>query len=254
MLGQCSGRLAMRFARAFVVVLATLAARPVLAQAPAATEQGRTRAAQAAFVEGVRALEEGRYVDARDALRRSLALLRAASTAFNLGIAYRETGELTRALALFDALLGAEYGALDAAREAQVRLERDATRRRLATVQVDVGGPSPDRVELRIDGERVDGLLVRADPGVRIVRVSADGYEPEERTIDVAQGARRTLRLELEPEPETTLWESPWLYAGIGGALLAAAGVIVLVASDRSPDRFDNPLFDGAVQTLGGAP
>lgn len=161
--------------------------------------------ARARFERALVAIADGRYASAVSDLEASLALAPRPSTAFNLAIAQRGTGELLAAEATFDALLAGHYGALDDARVAQATALRDEVRAQIGSLSILVEGAPGPRVT--VDGTEVhagpDGRFeVRVSPGTRRVAVTALEHRLATRTVEVAPGARLALTVTLEPEAD----------------------------------------------------
>lgn len=232
------------------MLLLTVLSAAVTAQAQSPASADLKDAAQEAFLRGVASLEEGRYVDARTAFQQSLELLPAPSTAFNLAVTYRETGEPTRAITLFDALLAGGYGEVADDWKRAVEQERATAVSQLATVQLTVEGPPESALEIRLDGDATRQMPIKANPGFRILAASAPGYQEKAETLDLAPGAAVELQWSLEPgeAEDSSVWESPWLYVG-AAAVVAGTVVGIVLAMPGDPDRVENPLFGGSVMT-----
>ncbi len=176
----------------------------------AAADPGRPGArvgeARRQFEDAVERLEAGRFAEARDMLNQSLALAPNPATAFNLGVAYRGTGETLRAVEVLSSLLAAKYGPVKGERRAEVRALLAAVRAEVATLTIETrGAPSADvRIDGRSFGSSVDGgrVVANVDAGERVVTVAAEDRIPVERRVRVARGARLTVLLELEPTPQ----------------------------------------------------
>ena len=127
-----------------------------------------------------------------------------------------------------------------------VRIDaRDANGRRVPDVRLTVDG-APAR-------PREDGAIA-IEPGVRVFRVEAAGFEPVERRVEVHAGEREhpisvalvalvAARAKTQPAPSVTPArpsEPPsrapsYVLGGIGGAALVAAGILAIVGHvDRS--------------------
>ncbi len=159
------------------------------------------------FEEGTLALREQRYDEAASALRRSLELMPNVANAFNLAVALRGAGELTSALDILDRLLLDEFGELDEERRPVVGEERRQVRAERPQLVVSVRGVPEAMVA--IDGTTVGtvsgaGLVVDVDPGARTVRVTADGAEPVERSVEVERGSMERVTMNVVPTPTRT--------------------------------------------------
>lgn len=196
-----------------LVLAAALSAAPARAQ-----DAADRRRARQLFEQADGALSGGRFAEARDLLRRSLALYPHTATAFNLAVALRGTGEIRAAVQTFDQLLSGSHGELDAEQRAQAETLREETAAEVGVVRITTSGAP--RVEIRVDGVRVgeidDGgsLEWRCDPGPRVVTASAERHETEERRLEVERGRTHEVAMELHLTAE------------------AARGTIVLEATE----------------------
>lgn len=186
------------------LLLTALVASSVHAQPVAVSveEEARLR-----FEEGTLALREQRYEEAASALRRSLELMPNVANAFNLAVALRGAGQLTAALDILDRLLLDEFGELDEERRPVVGEERRQVRAERPQLVVSVRGV-PQAV-VAVDGTTVGtvsgaGLVVDVDPGSRTVRVTAEGAEPVERSVEVERGSMERVTMNVVPTPTQT--------------------------------------------------
>jgi len=194
----------MRAAIVAIVVVVGLAA-------PSAIEaQGRrAHEARTLFEEANAALENGRFAEARDLLRRSLELSPNAASAFNLGVALRGTGETRAAVEVFEALLEGEYGEISGGQNVEVRRLLRETRGEIAVLHIRVEGA--ETVVVRVDGEQVaeadDGETIshEVDPGEHVITASAPRRQTEERRVELERGTSRRLRLALEMSADARL-------------------------------------------------
>jgi hypothetical protein len=139
-------------------------------------------------------------------LNQSLALAPNPAAAFNLGVAYRGTGETQRAASVLASLLAGKYGQINAERRAEVSALHAAVSAEVGTLIIETRGAPA--AEVRIDGRSVDSpragerVVVRVDPGERLVTVSAEDRIAVERRVRVGRGARLTLSFALQPTPQ----------------------------------------------------
>lgn len=235
----------------------------------ASTARADEAAARRLFEEAAAALQEGRFVVARDLLRRSLDEHAAAPTAFNLAVALRGTGETVEAVDLFEALLDGRYGRLDGARRTEVQSLLRETRADVATIRIEIAGPPS--ANARVDGEPVapdrrGALTRRVDAGRHLVTATAEGWEPAEERIEIARGAETTVTLTLTrrasapladraspatapPRDSSTLLDSPWFWLATGAAIVAAITIGILLSTDTTSDPTRDPVF-GIIETL----
>ncbi|HMJ16083.1 MAG TPA: tetratricopeptide repeat protein [Polyangiaceae bacterium] len=192
------------------VLAAMLLALSVLSAGAAAADRGATGArvteARRQFDDAVERLKAGRFAEARDLLNQSLALAPNPATAFNLGVAYRGTGETQQAVEVLSSLLSGEYGHINSERRAEVSALLAAVTAEVGTLTIETRGAAV--ADVRVDGRSVGAsraagrVVAKVDPGERLVTVSADDRIPVERRVRVAMGARLTLSFELEPTPQ----------------------------------------------------
>lgn len=212
--------------------------------------------AERLFSEGQLAFAEGRFADARDLYRRSLDLFPHASTAFNLGVALRGTGEMVEATRTFDRLIAGAFGDLTEAEASEARALRQEVANNRVTLEIRVCGP--ERSSIRLDGvlmaEANDCLVesIEADPGRGVVSVAAAGFSPEDRNVDVEPGRTLALRIEPRPvseiEPSSSVFSNGWFWVGTG-AVVVAAVVLTVLFVPRTEDHVDRGVL-GEVITL----
>lgn len=217
------------------LVVAALAPAPASGQASAAR-------ARALFERASDELRAGRFAEARDLLNQSLALAPNPGTAFNLGVAYRGTGEALRAEAMLRSLLAGEHGSLDAGQRREVQRLLAETQAEIGTLVVRASGA--ERIELRLDGRLAghvgdgESLEIRVDPGERIVLASAPDRETHEARARVRRGGREEIAIALTPTPE----------ARVGTLVLEAADPdheVEIVGVARATGRLQRTLEPG---------
>ncbi len=227
---------------AMVVLALGLVASSFVAAQASADDSARARVL---FERGYEALMAGRFPEARDLLRDSLAAQARPATAFNLVLALLGTEEPVAAGNICDGLLEGGYGALDGPHRREAVRECARANREVGTLVVDVsdaadgdGTPPAVRVDAAVVAteERTDGTQsVRVDPGIHVVSArSPDGRSVDER-VTVGRGETVSVALSLPPSltsDERTTGESgpPWLLIGIGAAVAAAIGIAIAIA------------------------
>jgi len=178
-----------------VVVLAavTAVAGPVRAQRPRAPDDPR-----ALFQQGVQLLDEHRYAEAIDALRRSIALREAPPAIYNLGLAQRGAGYHHDAIASFRRFLAIATDARFASTRQVVTDSIAELERSMPVVVLRVAG-SPEHV--RIDGQDVepsDGTReLRLDPRPHRFEALRTGYAPVSRELQPGPGTRNEIELDI---------------------------------------------------------
>ncbi len=186
--------------------------------AAAAGDEKRERDARVLFERAVRSLREGQFAEARDLLNQSLVLEERPATAFNLGVAYRGTGESLRAIDVLRDLLAERHGKLEAGQRREVSALIREIEREVANVVITAQGA--DAIQIRIDGRHVGDLTsgetksFRADGGDRLISASAVDHVTVEKRVRLPRGKRTKASFTLYPTRE------------------ARVGRIVLIAPD----------------------
>jgi hypothetical protein len=157
------------------------------------------------FLEGVSAMDAGKYENARLAFQQAYALRPHPSILRNLGQAEFKVGrylEAARHLSTF--LSDTTFGSAD---------ERAAAQKTLALAEAKVGRLVVQVVEgavVSVDGELAghspqgnDPFYV--EPGQRVVRIRRDGYETYEGVYTFEGGRTTDLRIDLRPREDGTV-------------------------------------------------
>lgn len=232
-----------RMKRAFALATC-LFLTPAIAFAGAPTDKDRARelAQQAADL-----LDEKKYTEALEAANKAEALYHAV---FHLYVAARSLdglGRLTEATDMYERVTAeplppsAPKVFRDAQADSKTRLVDLLSR--IPTVLVRVSGASVDAVQATMDDKPLDvalGVAVRADPGSHVIRVTAEGRAPFEKTIslptkggvvvvDVALGAGGTTGTtpsDADKKPSGGSVVPAIVGFGVGAAGLALGGVM----------------------------
>ncbi|MGE0787306.1 MAG: hypothetical protein AB7S26_16660 [Sandaracinaceae bacterium] len=190
---------------------ATLVALVALSSPSDATAQSsrQEREAHALFERAEGLLRSGRFAEATGLLERSLAIYVHPSTAFNLAIARRGTGDALGAAELLAEIERGTYGELGAEhRDEATRMLAEVTAQ-IATLHLHLCGGND--VAARLDGEVWDrfddcrDLTQRLNPGRHVLAVTGTGHRPLEETISVEAGQVLELERAIEPIPEGLL-------------------------------------------------
>lgn len=223
------------------------------------------------FREGVELAQQGRWDEARERYRRSLALKRAPLTLYSLGVAQQQTGRFVEAIENFRAFLAEREPENPAtvpyeqpSREAVLALEK-----RVARLDIEIVPAAAKAVRLEVDGvlvpEAALGLPRPVDPGEHVIVVSAEGFRPARSTAKLAEGERGKVTLRMEPAPgprlsapmpsDTPSRALPIALVASGGTLFAAGlgvGLAGVSAAATAPTR-DGPAANRArTLTLAG--
>lgn len=234
-----------------LIVCWTMAAQPAPAAAASADDKDRARAL---FEEAAAARGEGRWADVRRLLEESIAVFPQFATAWNLVTAEERLDDLPAAEALLIRIRDGEFGALETKERSAVLKRLERVSRELGTLLVEVTGQD---ATIEVDGvsrgpaPAAKSAALRVTAGTHlVVAVGRDGRRLE-RSLDVARGAERTVRLSFPaalevapstlgapildppPEPSPSAWSSPWLWGAIGAAVVGGAVLTVVVLSGR---------------------
>lgn len=183
--------------RAALLLAALCAPRVALAQPRPLSAEAEAREH---FRRGVARTDEGAYDAAMSEFNAAWELTRDPRILYNVALTHEARGDAASALTTLDRFeREAPPRAVTAARreldEARTRLST-----RVATVAITVDVPG---VEVRVDGVRVDAASARAgalvNAGRRRITLSAPGWQPYERTVDLAAGAREVIRDGMAP-------------------------------------------------------
>ncbi|MEM9193835.1 MAG: tetratricopeptide repeat protein [Myxococcota bacterium] len=236
--------------------------------------------ARALFEQASAAMDEGRYREARELFERSMELLPAPATAFNLSLTYERLGEIRRALAVAQRLRSGELGELGSS-ERHTLEELNARLHSLLGSLV-VRAQGPPQTEVLVDdtdaGVIPNGgeIVFRLDPGRHDIRAQAEGYDSIDEQVFLEPGARQELALRLSPvvaptpsdsepptrearpdpeQPADSESSGVWWPWAIGLSVVAAAAVGVVIAlfavpSDESPTCVSQPGFGCGIETL----
>ncbi len=188
--------------KALALALSLLGAAVALGGAPssaAAEDPGRQETARRLFEEGVALAQADRWAEALSAFRRSQALVRRASTSYNIANALYRLDRPVQALAELD-----EYASMPEVRYDAIARRRGEELRALVEKAVGVVRleVSPEAAMVFVDGRPSVALgaerRLLLDPGNHSLRVTHEGYQSYRREIQVERGAEQTLRVALE--------------------------------------------------------
>lgn len=216
--------------RALLAVAISLNATPnASAQVASDTQTATERAsARAAMARGDSAFAAGRMSEAMESYRAADRLMRVPTTAFALGRAHLALGHLVEAQDAW--LRAARYPQREAepesfalARAAAAELAGDLEVR-LPSVEVTIA-PRAAVAELTVD-QNVVALagtiaVVRTDPGVHVLRVTAPGYESAVEKVTVREGERKSVSLMLARKLTVSdVPKATWVAVGMAGTAL----------------------------------
>lgn len=215
--------------------------------------------ARQTFREGIAAARQGNWETARQRFARAYELVPVPGVLLNLAGAQRQTGRLVQSARSYQKYLDS-VGPDDKHRDtAEQALEE--VRQLVPRVAIEVEGLGPDD-EVTVDGRPIEqaGLAepVMVNAGSHRVAVRRDGEELDAASFEVYQRQQHEVALEASatapspretaeaaagdgatgaPEPapggdeqDSGLVRSPWLWTGVGAAVLAGVAVGVGVA------------------------
>lgn len=195
---------AVRYALRAPLAAAVLAlAAPALAQAP--PDDATKEAARGLAVTGKKRFVEGDYQGAIDALRDAEKYYRAPTILRLHAQAHEKLGQLVEARDLYQEIAGQELGA-DAS--AEFRAAQDDAKQSLEALEARVprlavhleNAPAGTRVTL--GGKVVDPAApLRLNPGKHTLSIEPPGKPAVTRDLDLAEGAREEVSLDLAPPP-----------------------------------------------------
>lgn len=172
----------------------------------APTDEDRAGARAAAYA-GVEAFDAGRYQEAVDYFERAESIVHSPVHLSYIGRARLKLGQLVLAREAFLKVLR-EDASGDAARKARdtAAAELEGLEARIPSLTVQVTGAAGREFEVEVDGKRLPPALVGipnpTDPGERRVVVTSGGASAE-KTVELAEGAKEEVSLELPPPAES---------------------------------------------------
>jgi hypothetical protein len=184
-----------------ILAIVFLVAAPALSQPSTSS----SLVAEALFREGVRLMDEKRFVEACPKFEESAKLERLSSTLLNLANCHEKAGQIASAWIVY-----AEAASL-ARREKNEDNAKTGQRRALALeakvpmIAIVVREPVPSGLEVRRGGRVLSpaewGTMTPVDPGAIVVEVTAPGRKPWRHVVQAqADGARQTIPVPvLEP-------------------------------------------------------
>ena len=240
------------------------------------TPPGDVEQARADFERGAALYRAGDFRAALAAFEAAQARAPAPQALFNIARCQERLGQLADAVDSYTAYLAAAPDAPDRTAVASRIAELRARLPLEASLRISVEPPS----SVAVDGEPagLSPVAVRLTPGMHRVRATQEGYQPQERDVELAPGARIQLELSLVPlvplaagnerAPEAAVRDTvaplpktqprrwTWVATGLAAASLAAGitfGVSAQQAQDtlkdgtpRSPDQVQQ-VYDTAV-------
>jgi len=182
-----------------------VAANTVVARAHAQTEAADKANARSLATEGIELYNEGRYADALDRLKRAQSLFDAPMHLLYIARAETKLGLLVEASETYRRLIRVELSqeTPSAVREAveAADAELDGVEARVSALRIEVVPPDEPGLVVTIDDQPVAAAAIGVDrpvnPGRHRIRASVPDGRRAEATLELADGARKVLRLEL---------------------------------------------------------
>jgi hypothetical protein len=199
--------------------------------------------ARSLFELGTRAVHEGRFREADEALSRSLVLVPRPATAFNLVVALRGLGAMVRATGVCERQL--LVAALDPAQATEARTLCDEVRGAVGHLTVRAVGSTPFvlRIDGAIQGELAPGdeRTLSLDPGDHHLLALADGLSGEH-DVRLPPGGSITLALSAPLPASVDVGLVVGVTVGSAAAVVLAVVIGVVVASSASGPVYDYPV------------
>ncbi len=214
---------------ALLTALTTLA--PFAAHAaPSAKEKAEARTL---VTDAKKAAKDKKWSEAVTALKRAQELDPKPETEIELAQALAGDKKLIDAAKIYRALMDPANKAVQKPMRDQAKKALEEVEAKVPFLQVDVTGTGDKKAVTRIDGNETDAAVeVALDPGDHKVEVSAEGFEPQDKTVHLNEGAHEKVSFELKakpvekpPEPVKGSIIPGAVGLGVGGAALIVGGV-----------------------------
>lgn len=247
-----------------LLLAGSLCVLPVSARA----QQCDAPEAERLFHAGLQRAEQRQLGAAREAYAGSLAACPRVPTAYNLAVVQRQLGDVLAARVLLNALIDGDYGSVSPDQRQVIRQVLRESRDEVSRIVViAIGAPS---AMISVDGRQMGvaeentEMSFEINPGSRLVRATAEDDRTAELVVRVAAGRSQTVRLELplssprshlivtaeDPEADSSIFESPWLWILTGLVVVGAATAAVLAISLDGSEPIEDPVW-GRVAPLG---
>jgi len=185
-------------------VALAMMARPAFGQSAADKATARQLATQ-----GIQYYQQGKHADALDLLQRAeqlydapVHLIYIARTQAALGKVV-DASETYRRLVRTDLPAGAPQAFKDAVTDAQKELQQ--LEPKIPSLRIDVVPADAKGLQLKVDGEVVSSVIVGinrpTNPGKHTVEAAAANYDTATASVDLAPGAKQTLKLQMHSSP-----------------------------------------------------
>lgn len=183
-------------AGAVVSLVVTLALPAVAAAQQPSPDQ--MQEARTLFERGIQLIDEERWGEALEYLRRSRAIVERPSTVFNIAAALLRLGRPTEGVEAIQAFMRLVDRASDPQRYAEAQQMLQTAQGSVVHLQLTV---SPAHATVQVDGRASPGegptREILVDPGRRVIEVSASGFESRSTTLESLPGARESRSITL---------------------------------------------------------
>ena len=239
---------------ALLGAFALSSARPALAQGDAVDKAN----ARSLATEGIELYNEGRYVDALDRLQRAQSLFDAPMHLLYIARAQVKLGQLVEASETYRRLIRVELSqeTPSAVREAveSADSELDGVEARVSALRIEIVPPNAPGLIVTIDDKPISPAAIGVDrpmnPGRHRIEASVPDGRHVETTIELADGARKALRLELAhgppAGPDTRVTQTDETPASTRLVLFAGAGLGAGLPVGKVSTGPDAPISDYA--------
>lgn len=215
---------------------------------PVAAQSDQDRAgARAVALEGVQAFQDERWADAVDLFTRAESLVHAPTHLLFLARAHLRLGQWVSAREAYLKLTRETIAptAPRAFHEAQAAAKRElpTLEPKIPTLKIQIQGADGKPVSVTVDGKPLPPALVGAanptDPGKHRVQASAPGLTGGPLAVDLKEGARETVTLQLTPstggeDPAAPVTAAPSTEAAAPALAASTTGVEADAASSSS--------------------
>lgn len=187
-----------------------------------------------------------RHAEAVDLLRKAIELDPTSARKLELSKSLVADGKLVEASQILNGLINdPALGPRDAWAKNSAKKQLAQFEARIPWLQVHVVGPTgSSKVHVEVDGKEVEpDTEAPVDPGQHSIGVDAEGFEPADRSVTVAEGEHKQVTVTLEPTPkpppprpkESSGTKIPAIAAfGIGAAGLGVGAVFGILAFDET--------------------
>lgn len=150
------------------------------------------------LTEARNALKESRFDDAVKAFRKVDELESTPQLKLELAQALIAAGKLLDASKELNSLVDSANSTAPKKVKQDARAALDALEPRIPWLQIKVVGPEQRLTSTTVDGKEIDAENeVPIDPGEHVIAADADGYNPAEKKVTLAEGVHETVEVQL---------------------------------------------------------